>query len=165
MVEEAPREAHIPAQQPPPGQEARLPRSDGHEGRSQRPARSSAQGPQAPVGLIWRLHDRRTFIELRRRGRRTRSGSVAVTVMLDPVSPTPLPPRIAFAVPRKVGPAVVRNRLRRQVRAHLASRRADHRLPSGDWLFAIQPGAADLERSALLEAVDTCVDRMSEQVR
>ena len=39
------------------------------------------------------------------------------------LAPSPLtgdePPRVAFAVSRKVGTAVVRNRLRRQVRAYL----------------------------------------------
>jgi len=161
MVEEAPREAHIPAQQPTPSQEARLPRPDGHSGRSQYPALSPAQGPQAPVRLIWRLRDRRRFIELRRRGRRTREGSVAVTVMLDPMSSTALPPRLAFAVPRKTGNAVVRNRLRRQVRAHLVDRQAAGQFPAGDWLFALLPGAAELQRPALVASVDICIDRMS----
>lgn len=72
------------------------------------------------------------------------------------------PPRVAFAVSRKVGPAVVRNRLRRQVRAHLTSlRAADEALfPAGSWLFAIQPGAADAGRTALLADVDACLLRL-----
>lgn len=82
-----------------------------------------------------------------------------MTVLLDPHSPTPQPPRLAFAVPRKVGTAVVRNRLRRQVRAHLQQRAGAGTFPAGDWLIALHPGAASVDRAALLGDVDTCIDR------
>ena len=91
--------------------------------------RPAAQGPAAPVGLIWRIRDRRTFVELRRRGRRARDGCVAVTYLPAPEAEAADPPRVAFAVPRRTGPAVVRNRLRRRARAHLAARRARARRP------------------------------------
>ena len=73
------------------------------------------------------------------------------------------PPRVAFAASRKVGTAVVRNRLRRQVRAHLAEVRstAPDRLPAGAWLIAIDPSAADADRSVLLADVDACLDRLT----
>ena len=72
------------------------------------------------------------------------------------------PPRVAFAVSRKVGPAVVRNRLRRQVRAHLSDLRASDpaRFPSGAWLFALQPGAAEVDRQTLVHDVENCLDRL-----
>lgn len=82
------------------------------------------------------------------------------------LAPTPEliddPPRIAFAVSRKVGPAVVRNQLRRQVRAHLGQLRGEDpsRLPGGSWLFAIQPSAAEAGRDVLLNDVDSCLDRL-----
>ena len=110
-----PREAHIPAQQPTSCQEARLPSPHGHRRGPQRRAEPSAQGPRPPLGLIWRIRDRRTFVDLRRRGRRARHGSVSVTYLPATATTVVEPPRIAFAVPRKVGTAVVRNRLRRQV--------------------------------------------------
>jgi ribonuclease P protein component len=162
MVEEAPREAHIPTQQPTPCQEARLPSPHGQRGGTQRPAVSSPQGPQAPVGLIWRIRDRRTFVDLRRRGRRARHGSVSVTY-LPATAPTAAdPPRIAFAVPRKVGTAVVRNRLRRQVRAHLTIAAAAHApLEPGAYLVALRPGAGDLGRDRLLGELDRCLDRLT----
>jgi ribonuclease P protein component len=167
MVEEAPREAHIPAQQPPKGQEAWLPVPDVDEGRPQRPPIPSAQGPSPAVGLIWRIRDRRTFVEMRRRGRRTRHGVVAVT-MLAPTAPSVAePPRVAFAVPRNVGTAVVRNRVRRQVRAHLTEVRAADpvRFSNGSWLFAILPGAAAVDRTTLLADVDACLDRLTGAAR
>jgi RNase P protein component len=72
------------------------------------------------------------------------------------------PPRVAFAVSRNVGTAVVRNRLRRQVRAYLSEVRAQDpsRFPSGAWLFAIQPSAAAAERDVFLRDVDSCLDRL-----
>ncbi|CAB4596903.1 unannotated protein [freshwater metagenome] len=72
------------------------------------------------------------------------------------------PPRVAFAVSRKVGTAVVRNRLRRQVRAYLGEVRAadSARFPSGAWLFAIQPSAAEVDREALLRDVESCLERL-----
>ena len=84
--------------------------------------------------------------------------------MLAPSTATPgEPPRVAFAVSRKVGSAVVRNRLRRQIRAHLGEIRAADpmRLPAGAWLFAIDPSAAEADRSTVLADVDACLDTLS----
>lgn len=82
------------------------------------------------------------------------------------LAPSPLsgeePPRVAFAVSRAVGTAVVRNRLRRQLRAYLSEVRAQDpgRFPSGAWLFAIQPSAASAEREVFLRDVDSCLERL-----
>ena len=72
------------------------------------------------------------------------------------------PPRIAFSIPRKVGTAVVRNRLRRQVRAHLATNvAAQGTLAPGAYLVALRPGAGDHGRDELLAELDRCLDRLS----
>ena len=157
MVEEAPREAHFSAQQPPPRQAPRLPASHGDPRRPQRPAGPSAQGSAASLGLIWRIRDRRTFVELRRRGHRARHGHVSVIYLPAPPPSTHEPPRVAFAVPRKVGTAVVRNRLRRQVRSHLGARAG---MPSGAYLVALAPGAASKGRDQVLSDLDACLDRL-----
>jgi ribonuclease P protein component len=159
MVEEAQSEAHVPAQQPPPRQEARFPPSHGHPSRPQRPSFAPAQGPRPPVGLIWRIRDRRSFVELRRRGRRAHHGVVTVTFAAAPVDAPVEPPRVGFAVSRKVGTAVVRNRIRRQIQAHL--RGVSGSMGSGVYLFALKPGAAALERSDLLRDVDACLERLA----
>jgi len=57
-----------------------------------------------------------------------------------PGDPT-LPPRVAYAVGRRVGPAVVRNRVRRRLRAAARAHRAELR-PGGAYLFGAAPGAA-----------------------
>lgn len=84
-----------------------------------------------------------------------------------PASTSPTdPPRVAFAVPRSVGPAVVRNRLRRRVRGHLVARRqrTPDGFPSGSWLFSLRAGAAETDPAALLADVDDCIDRLLEEV-
>src|SRR5213078_2199229 len=97
------------------------------------------QGAAPAVGLIWRIRDRTTFGQLRRDGRRTRVGPVTVT-FVD--GPTDQPPRVAYAVGRRVGGAVVRNRLRRRLRAIVCEAAAD--LRPGAYLISAAPGAANL---------------------
>ena len=52
-----------------------------------------------------------------------------------------LPPRVAYAVGRRVGPAVVRNRVRRRLRAVAQAHRAELQ-PGGAYLFGAAPAAA-----------------------
>jgi RNase P protein component len=49
-----------------------------------------------------------------------------------------MPPRVAYALGRAIGPAVVRNRLRRRLQALLAG----SSLPAGLYLIGAQPIAA-----------------------
>jgi len=160
VVEEAGREADLSTEQPAPGQAARLPAPDGHEGRPRRGAQPAAQGPSAPLGLIWRIRDRRTFLELRRSGRRARSDAVTVTHLSDP---TACPPRLAFAVPRKVGPAVVRNRIRRCVRARLLERARDPErgLPAGAYLVSVSAAGASIDGPRAADKVERCLERLA----
>jgi ribonuclease P protein component len=58
--------------------------------------------------------------------------------------------RVAFAIGRRVGGAVVRNRLRRRLRSVCA----ELRLPAGEYLVSVVPDAADLP-FAELQAVVT----------
>jgi len=58
---------------------------------------------------------------------------------------TPPPPRVAFAVGRRVGSAVSRNRLRRRLRE--LARRTD--LAPGAWLVIAAPGAGEASVAAL----------------
>ena len=51
------------------------------------------------------------------------------------------PPRVAYAVGKRVGPAVVRNRVRRRLRGATLSHRAELQ-PGGAYLFGAAPAAA-----------------------
>jgi len=55
------------------------------------------------------------------------------------------PPRVAFAVGRRVGGAVERNRVRRRLRAVAR----DAALPGGAWLVGAGPGAATASHAEL----------------
>lgn len=85
--------------------------------------------------------------------------SVTHLPVSDPIAVDP--PRIAFAVPRKVGTAVVRNRLRRQVRAHLDRRQnSDQGISSGAYLVFLAPGTADEAPATVLADLDRCLDKL-----
>lgn len=139
MAEEAQGEAHISAQQASPLDTARVPSPDEDPRRARDRPVAAAEGPRAPLGLIGRVGDRATFDALRREGRRARRGSMTVVHL-----PGTGEVRVAFAIGRKVGPAVVRNRLRRRLRA--AARDLDRSsggLPTGAYLIMLRPEAAD----------------------
>jgi ribonuclease P protein component len=95
-------------------------------------------------GPLWRIRDRRTFRALRADGTRHRSGPLQVTALPDATG-AEVAPRLAFAIGRPVGPAVVRNRLRRQLRA----RARDLDLAPGAYLVHVSPAAAGLPGVAL----------------
>ncbi|MFM7047495.1 MAG: ribonuclease P protein component [Actinomycetota bacterium] len=66
--------------------------------------------------------------------------------------------RVAFSTPKRIGSAVVRNRLRRQVR-ELMRARAD-RLPSGWYLIGIEHPAVDNDWGQLGMALDHLLNRV-----
>ena len=80
-----------------------------------------------------------------------------MTVLLaDPAAdPSALPTAaIAWAVPRRVGSAVVRNRVRRRLRALIADAHRVMPLPAGAYVFHVDPPAAELSFTSLSVAVD-----------
>ena len=94
------------------------------------------------------------------------TGPVTVVYLEDAVE-TPqnreeggvVPPRVAFAVPRVVGPAVVRNRVRRRLRGVLTERAANHTLGGGSWLFIVRPPAGSWTSAQFGEVVDAALSR------
>lgn len=100
--------------------------------------------------MIWRIRERGAFTRLAREGRRTRAGVLWCTYIPDPAA---TPPRVAYAIGRAIGPAVTRNRLRRQLRALLAG----VSLPPGLYLIGVKPGAAQRSRDELAFDLDRLV--------
>ena len=135
------REAHIPTEQPSSCEEARLPQPHEHPRRASRTEGSSRQGSPPSVGLIWRIRERSAFAGLSHEGRRARAGVLWCTFILDPPG-TVTPPRVAFALGRALGPAVVRNRVRRRLRDMLRQESSVSGLPPGTYLFGATPAAA-----------------------
>ncbi len=82
--------------------------------------------------MIWSIRERRTFDELVRRGSRVRTATLWCTCLPLPDS---TPPRVAFAIGRAVGSAVVRNRVRRRLRMLISA----EQLPPGRYLIGARP--------------------------
>ena len=107
---------------------------------------TAVDGPPVPSTRpgLWRITDRRSFDELRRRGRRSRRGCLTVTFVPPAADAPAAPPRAGFAVGRPVGGAVVRNRVRRRLRAALRQLVTDGTLPPGTYLVGATAEAATL---------------------
>ncbi len=103
--------------------------------------------------MIDRIHGRAAFQRLQREGTRVRSGLLWCTMVPDH---TLTRPQVAFAIGRAVGPAVVRNRLRRQLRAILRERD----LQPGYYLVGVTPGAVGSTFSLLSSTVDDLIARL-----
>jgi ribonuclease P protein component len=105
--------------------------------------------------VVWRIQDRATFEALRRSGRRTRRGPVVVTYAAVGQATEP---RVAYAIGKRVGKAVVRNRLRRQLRAVVGGMT---NLPTGAYLVAVGPEASGLSYEDLRTKVTTAMTAAS----
>jgi ribonuclease P protein component len=142
-------EAHLPAQQPTPVEAARLPAPDVDARRARHPEGPPGQGSGPAVGLIWSIRDRAVFDRFRTEGRRFRHGPLWCSWIDDDAA---RPPRVAYALGRGVGGAVVRNRVRRQLRHALADEARTAGLPPGWCLIGAGPGAA-VDGAAVRSAV------------
>jgi ribonuclease P protein component len=98
------------------------------------------------------------------RGARTARGDGMVVLHAAPADPSDdgprvTSPRVGFVVPRAVGPAVARNRVRRRLR-HLLRDRLD-RLPAGSRLVVrVLPPAAAASSAQLAGALDRALARV-----
>lgn len=134
-------QAHVPAQQSSAGPQARFPAADAHPCRPGHPVRASAQGPRQAVCLtllaqVHRMRRGEDFQATVRSGRKARASSVVVHLDVPADAGPALgggstreKPLIGFVVTKSIGPAVVRNRVKRRLR-HLMRSRV-HQLPSG----------------------------------
>jgi len=104
------------------------------------------------------LKKRADFLRLRS-GRRARTPAFALEARPRPQSQASPPgPRFGFTVTKKIGSAVVRNRVRRRLRALAAAlkqARADH-----DYVLIARPGAIDRTFRDLKADLDQALDRV-----
>lgn len=72
------------------------------------------------------------------------------------------PPRVAFAVPRRVGPAVDRNRIRRRIRSSLRTLMdiSPSSVPPGAYLFSVRPEAQTRTYEALSIDVQQALSKL-----
>jgi ribonuclease P protein component len=148
------REAHVPAKQPAPQQEARVSASHEHPrgaGTAEEPA---LEGPVPALRLIWRVRGPRAFRAFAN-ARRFRRGPLVVTCCR---ASRPGPPRVAYAVGRRAGGAVERNRIRRRLR-HVVAGHAERLHADCQYLVGATAEALVATPGELTEAWLVLVDR------
>ena len=145
------READLPAEQPEAQEEARVPWSDAYARRPGRAQGAALPRARAPLGLIFRIRRRGTFALLAR-ARVARRELVWVRRVAVP-GPGP---QVGFAVSRRVGNAVTRNRVRRRLRAALQAEGAVVREDSA-YLVGATPAAAGASYDELRAALGDCL--------
>lgn len=155
-VEEAMGETPVSTEQPQTRQAPRVPAPDVDPGGASHSFGAPPQGPPAPVRLILPIRDRATFIALRGSRRRVRRGTL--TVSWVPGAPSD-PARIAYAVGRKAGNAVTRNRVRRRLRAAARDCRSD--LGPGAYLVGATARAATVPYPELKDSLGQALTALS----
>jgi ribonuclease P protein component len=70
------------------------------------------------------------------------------------------PVQVAYAIGRRVGIAVIRNRVRRRLRAHVRELERAGQVPPGVYLIGVAPGAADLDHHELGAHLARALDRV-----
>lgn len=117
---EAVYEAHLSTQQPPPQEDARVPRPDEHRGWPASAEQKARQGPEATGGVTSgqrfrpqdRIRKRSEYKVIYERGRKIPSKNIVVFVARNAMGR----PRLGITVTRRLGGAVHRNRAKRLIR-------------------------------------------------
>jgi ribonuclease P protein component len=140
-------ETHIPAERTQTSEDPRVPQADVDQGRTSRDSLASCEGTPTTVGVsvaiqsarasspsVQPIGSRRTFEALRHTSFRGRSGPLSVSYLQQSTwSRT----EVAYAINRRVGNAVVRNRLRRRMRAIMSEQAPS--LPVGAYVVSTGP--------------------------
>ncbi len=169
-------EENVPAEQSQEKEDSRIPRSNEVPGRASRSEAAPEQGSQAHRGLSGarrqafprtaRLTKRREFQEVYKTGLRV-PGTLA-TIFVRPGATDEA--RLGITATRRVGNAVVRNRLRRIVRESF--RRHRHRMKAWDLVVNVSPRArgrpfraVDAELARLLRRAEKQLEGAADQRR
>ena len=113
------------------------------------------------MATVWRLSDPAAFARLRTTRSRARAG--ALWLAWVPAEGPAAQARVAFAIGKRVGNAVVRNRVRRRLRAVFSALPASA-VPAGDYLVGAQPEAAGLTFAELSSLVSGLLASVSPSV-
>jgi ribonuclease P protein component len=99
--------------------------------------KSEIAGRECPPA---RLRTRAEFVRTAK-GRRLRTPCFSLQMMGRPALPDPQPPRFGFTVTKKLGNAVLRNRIRRRLKEALRRGAALSGRPDHDYVILAQPPA------------------------
>src|SRR5215210_66776 len=158
-------EAHLSAQRASAKAPTRLPRADGNARRPGDPQAPSRTRSQAPIGLTaparverrHRLSRSRDFEAVYRHGRSF--ASRYVVLYWFPREDAGGDPRLGLAVPKSLGSAVTRNRLKRQLREAWRAR-LDDVPPGRDYVLLARAGLPDAADSRGLDWLGERIDEV-----
>lgn len=114
-----------------------------------------------PTAEVWRIRDAASFARLRASGRRARRGPFTVVWLPPSATEIDIPPRVAYAIGRKVGGAVVRNRLRRRLQVVVRGLT----LGPGTYLVIASADAVPLPAATLTERLQAAVTAATSERR
>ena len=144
-------ETDLPAQRAQAEAPARVPREDVHAGRPRDPQAPALAGPQAPLGLSsqdarvqrrHRLSRSRDFDAVYRHGRSVSTRYLTLYWFAREDGADAEAARLGLAVPKSVGSAVVRNKMKRRLRETFRARLPE--LPQDqDYVLVVRPGLAE----------------------
>ena len=107
--------------------------------------------------MIGRLHYKRDFNNLRSNGKTVKRGFLSV--VFSPSDNFSDGIRVAFAVGRSVGGAVVRNRIKRRLREAFAKMIIKNKLvPNGDYLIRVFPGINNKSFTCLVDNLEEIIE-------
>ena len=160
-------ETDVPTECAQARKDPRLSQAHVDEGRTCSDQGAPGEGSPTPVGVssgpppvrapdrgVGRIRSRHTFEELRRSGVRGRSGPLTVSFVRHPEWPGP---ELAYAITRRAGNAVTRNRLRRRLRA-IVSEQAPT-LPAGAYVVSTGPGGPLFDFDELKVAMGQALEK------
>jgi ribonuclease P protein component len=148
-------EAHLSAEPARPRPPSRLPCADGDRRRPQGDRRPPRAGPQAPVRLTT-LSRRADFVAANQGRRVPTPGFV---LLVRPRGDEDATMRLGITVTRKIGNAVVRNRMKRRFRAVARRMLPDHGLLGGDHVMIGRAGGVERDFAALGEDLAAALDK------
>jgi ribonuclease P protein component len=147
-------EAHLPAEQPGPQAPARVPRPHGDPGRAQGAERPSRARPQEAQRLAT-IRKRADFLAANGGKRASTPGFILLVRDRKDASAAM---RVGFTVTRKIGGAVVRNRMKRRFRALAREIIPQQGFAGADHVMIGRSGGVEREfslmRSELANALD-----------
>jgi ribonuclease P protein component len=148
-------EAHLPTEQPGPRAQARLPSSDGDGRRPQGAERSPGARPQEAQRLVI-LKKRADFLAANAGKRLPTPGFVLLVHNRDDGDPTK---RIGFTVTKKIGNAVVRNRMKRRFRALARELVPAQGIPGADHVMIGRAGGIERDFATLRSDLGRALER------